>query len=119
MDTNRLKKIEGQFQKDLAEIFRELAQSRFRGLLLTITRVAITTDLSLARCHISVFPATNKDEIINWLNEQKNVIKNDLVHKLKGSLRKMPDLVFYLDDSIDREETIDRILKGGGESPIK
>tara|TARA_R110000850_G_scaffold12637_5_gene42244 strand:- start:306 stop:665 length:360 start_codon:yes stop_codon:yes gene_type:complete len=119
MDSNRLKKIEGQFQKDLADIFRELAQSRFRGLLLTITRVSITTDLSIARCNISVFPATNKEEIIDWLNEQKSSIKNDLVKKLKGSLRKMPDLIFHLDDSIDREESIDRILKGGGESPIK
>ena len=54
-----------------------------------------------------------------WLNDQKNVIKNNLVQKLKGSLRKMPSLTFYLDDSIDQEEEIDKILKGGGESPIK
>ena len=47
------------------------------------------------------------------------MIKNDLVRKLKGQLRKMPDLIFYLDDSIDREEELNRILKGGGESPIK
>lgn len=119
MESNRLKKIEGQFQKDLADIFRELAQSRFRGLLLTVTRVSITSDLSLARCNVSIFPATNKREIVDWLNEHKASIKNDLVQKLQGGLRKMPDLIFYLDDSIDQEESIDRILKGGGESPIK
>lgn len=119
MDSNRLKKIEGQFQKDLAVIFRELAQSKFKGLLLTITRVSITPDLSLARCNISVFPGTNEQEIIEWLNDQKGAIKSDLVRKLKGALRKMPDLIFYLDDSMDREEAIDKILKGGGDSPIK
>lgn len=119
MDSNRLKKVAGQFQKDLAEIFRSMAQSSFRGLLLTVTRVTITTDLSLARCYISVFPAKDKQEVIDWLNENKASIKNDLVKKLKGQLRKMPDLIFYLDDSIDREEELNRILKGGGESPIK
>lgn len=119
MDSNRLKKVASQVQKDLAEIFRGMAQSQFRGLILTVSRVTITTDLSLARCYVSVFPATNKQEVIDYLNEHKSVIKNDLVKKLKGQLRKMPELVFYLDDSIDREEELNKILKGGGESPIK
>ena len=119
MDSNRLKKVAGQVQKDLAEIFREMAQTQFRGLILTVSRVSITSDLSLARCYVSVFPATNKQEVIDWMNDHKSTIKNDLVRKLKGQLRKMPDLMFYLDDSIDREEELNRILKGGGESPIK
>lgn len=119
MDANRLKKVEGQFQKDLADIFRGLAQAQLRGVILSVTRVGITSDLSLARCYVSIFPATNKQEIVQWLNDQKSSIKNELVHKLKGQLRKMPDLIFYLDDSLDREEAIDRILKEGGESPIK
>lgn len=119
MDSNRLKKVAGQMQKDLAEIFREMAQSQFKGLLLTVSRVTITTDLSLARCYVSVFPATDKQGVIDYLNEHKAVIKNSLVQKLKGQLRKMPDLVFYLDDSYDQEEALNKILKGGGESPIK
>lgn len=119
MDSNRLKKVEGQVQKDLAEIFRELAQAQFRGVLLTASRVRITSDLSIARCYVSLFPVKDKDSIIRWLNENKASIKNKLVQKLKGQLRKMPDLVFYLDDSIDQEEELSKILKGGGESPIK
>lgn len=119
MDSNRLKRVEGQFQKDLAEIFRELAQNRFRGLILGVSEVRITSDLSLARIYVTVFPAVNKQEIVDWLNKEKAAIKNSLVRKLEGKLRKMPDLNFYLDDSIDREAEIDRILKGGGESPIK
>jgi ribosome-binding factor A len=119
MESNRHKKVEGQFKKDLSEIFREMAQSHFQGVLLSVTRVTITTDFSLARCYVSIFPVKDKEELVVWLNEQKNVIKNNLVQKLKGSLRKMPNLTFYLDDSIDQEEEIDKILKGGGESPIK
>lgn len=119
MESNRLNKLEEQFQKDLAEVFREIAQARFRGLLLSVTDVRITADLSLARVQVSVFPAKNKTEIVDWLNSQEGNIKNQLVQKFQGRLRKMPELIFYLDDSIDREDEIDRILKGGGDSPIK
>jgi ribosome-binding factor A len=119
MQSNRLLKVEEQFRKDLAEIFRRLAQDRFPGVLLSITGVRITPDLSLARVSVSVFPVKDKSQIIDWLNEQKASIKNDLVKELRGQLRKMPDLRFFLDDAIDQEAEIDRILKGGGESPIK
>lgn len=119
MQSNRLERVEEQFKKDLAEIFRRLAQDRFPGLIMSVTGVRITPDLSLARVSVSVFPVREKDEIIDWLNEQKSSIKHTLVKELKGQLRKMPDLKFFLDDAIDQETEIDRILKGGGESPIK
>ena len=119
MQSNRLLRLEEQFKKDLAEIFRRLAQDRFPGMLLSVTGVRVTPDLSLARVSVSVFPVKDKEEIIDWLNSQKSSIKNTLVKQLKGQLRKMPDLRFYLDDAIDQESEIDRILKGGGESPIK
>ena len=119
MQSNRLLRLEEQFKKDLAEIFRRLAQDRFPGLLLSVTGVRITPDLSLARVSVSLFPVKDKSQIIEWLNKHKASIKNDLVRELKGQLRKMPDLRFFLDDAIDQESEIDRILKGGGESPIK
>lgn len=119
MESNRLKKLETQVQKDLSEIFRELAQEQFKGLLMTVSNVSITPDLGIARIYVSLFPATNKEEIIEQLNKNKGSIKNRLTQKFQGRLRKMPDLIFYLDDSFDREEEIDRILKGGGESPIR
>jgi ribosome-binding factor A len=119
MQSNRLLRVEEQFKKDLSEIFRRLAQEKFPGLILSVTGVRITPDLSLARVSVSVFPVKDKEKLINWLNDQKGSLKNDLVKKLKGQLRKMPDLRFFLDDAIDQEAEIDRILKGGGESPIK
>ncbi|MDZ7848359.1 MAG: 30S ribosome-binding factor RbfA [Owenweeksia sp.] len=119
MQSNRIKKVEEQFKKDLAEIFRQMAQARFKGLLLSVTNVQLTPDLSLARVYVSVFPAKDKQQIIDWLDEHKGSIKNELVKMLKGQLRKMPELVFYLDDAIDQEAEIERILKGGGDSPIK
>lgn len=119
MESNRLKRLEGQFQQYLAEVFREMAQAELKGLLLTVTRVNITSDLSLGRVYISIFPAKDPESVIKFLNEKKGAIKSALVQKLEGGLRKMPDLIFYLDDSIDREAEIERLIKGGGESPIK
>ncbi len=119
MQSNRLQRVEEQFKKDLAEIFRRMAQDRFPGMIMSVTGVRITPDLSLARISVSVFPVKDKENIIDWLNQQKASIKNALVKQLKGQLRKMPDLKFYLDNAIDDETEIDRILKGGGESPIK
>ena len=119
MQSNRLSRVEEQFKKDLAEIFRRIAQDRFPGMIMSVTGVRITPDLSLARVSVSVFPVKDKDQLIDWLNQQKSLIKNSLVQKLKGQLRKMPDLKFFLDDAIDQEAAIDRILKDGGDSPIK
>lgn len=106
-------------QKDLSEIFREMAQDHFKGLLISVSNVSVTPDLSLGRVYVSLFPATNKEEFIRQLNDMKGQIKNRLSAKFQGRLRKMPDLIFYLDDSFDREAEIDNILRGGGESPIK
>ncbi len=119
MESNRLERLESQMQKDLAEIFRELAQSQFRGVLFTITRVRVSADLSIARVNLSLFPVKDKDAILLWIKEHSKSIKDLLVKKMKGSLRKMPELYFYLDESLDAEAEIDRILKQGGESPIQ
>lgn len=119
MENARLRRVEGQFQKDLAEILRLLAQEQFPGVLFTVSAVRITNDLSLARIQLSLFPVKNKEEIIKWVNAHQGRIKDQLVQKTGGGLRKMPDLVFYLDNALEQEAEIDRILKKGGDSPIK
>ena len=119
MDSNRLQRVESQIQKDMAEIFREFAQNKFPGVLFTVSSVRISADLSIARINLSLFPVKDKKEILEYVNSERAALKNQLVPKMKGSLRKMPELYFYIDESLDREEEITRILKHGGESPIK
>lgn len=118
MDSNRLKKVNRLLQQDLAEVLRGIAQQHFKGVLITVSIVKVTPDLGLARIALSVFPATSQDEIMKWIREQKGYIKDQLVHRLKGQLRVMPDLEFFLDDSLDYRDNIDRLLRGEGESPI-
>ncbi|QNR25549.1 ribosome-binding factor A [Croceimicrobium hydrocarbonivorans] len=119
MDASRLDRLERQVQKDLAEIFREIAQNQFRGIVFTVTRVRISPDLSIGRVNISLFPVKDKALVLDWIKEHGSLIKDRLVRKMKGSLRKVPDFYFYLDESVDAEAEIDRILKEGGDSPIK
>lgn len=118
MDSNRLKKVSKQVQQDLAEIYREVAKSEFNGTLISVTHVRITADLGLAWVNFSVFPTNKAKDVLQWSQEHKGKLKALLVKKMQGSLRRMPDLEFRIDDALERESEIDRILKGGGESPI-
>ena len=111
MDSNRLKKVNRLLQQDLAEVFRTIAQHQFKGVLITVSLVKVTPDLGLARVAISIFPPESKDEIMQWVKEQKAYIKDQLVQRLKGQLRIMPDLQFFLDASMDYRDDIDRLLR--------
>ncbi len=118
MDSNRLKKVNRLLQQDLSEVFRSIAQHKFKGVLISVSLVKVTPDLGLARVAISIFPSEAKDEVLEWVKEQKAYIKDQVVQRLKGQLRVMPDLQFFLDDSVEYRDDIDRLLRGEGESPI-
>lgn len=119
MQSQRLKRVEEQVRKDVAEILRQMAQNQFRGLIISVTAVRISPDLSVARISVSLFPTEGSEELLTWLNEREGQIKNQLVQRMSGQLRKMPELHFYLDESLERKEEIERILREGGESPIR
>lgn len=119
MDENRLNRLSGQLKKDLSEIFQREGQNNFPGTLISVTQIRLTQDVSLARVYLSIFPTTRSQDLVDWATANKPMIKDTLVRKLKGGLRSMPDLKFFLDDSIEYEERIDKLLKGEGDSPIK
>ncbi len=119
MDSNRLKKVNRLLQQDLSEVFRSIAQQQFKGVLITVSLVKVTPDLGLARVALSIFPSQAQEEIMDWTKNQKSYIKDQLVQRLKGQLRVMPDLQFFLDDSMKHRDDIDRLLRGEGESPIR
>jgi|OM-RGC.v1.028315364 Ribosome-binding factor A len=118
MESQRLKKLDSQLQKDLAEIFRLIAQERFSGWLITVSSVRVSPDLSIARVQLSVFPDREGPALVQWANENEKAIKDRLVKRIEGRMRKMPHLIFHHDDSLRQESEIDRILRQGGESPI-
>ena len=113
METNRQKKIGGVLQQDLAEILQNhLRDSGVKGVLISVSKVKVTTDLSIAKAYLSVFPSKNAEALLNDLNEIKYKIKHELAQRTKHQLRRMPDLDFFIDDSLEYIDQIEKSMKG-------
>ena len=95
-----------------------LRESGQLGIIISVSKVTVTTDLSLSKVFTSVFPAEKSDLIVKELNELKPKIKHQIAQKTKHQLRKMPDLVFYNDDSLEYINNLENAVKGK-ENPIK
>ncbi len=110
MDNKRLSKIERLIQKELGEIFLRDAKS-LSGLLISVTNVRVSPDLGIARVHLSIFPSDKGAEILESIKHNTKTIRYDLGQQVRTQLRKIPELSFFLDDSLDYLENIDRLLK--------
>jgi ribosome-binding factor A len=119
METNRQKKIAGVIQQDIAEILQRATRETMQGVLITVTKVRVTPDLMEAKVYISVFPTDNRDEIVLQTQAQTKAIKYQLAQRTKHQLRRVPDLHFFVDDSLDYIDNIDKALRGESEDPIK
>ena len=118
-ETNRQKKIAGVLQNDLALVLQKmLRESGQLGIIISVSKVTVTTDLSLSKVFTSVFPPEKSDLIVKELNELKPKIKHQIAQKTRHQLRKMPDLVFYNDDSLEYINNLETAVKGK-ENPIK
>ena len=117
-ETNRQKKIGGLLQKDLADILQSsLRDSGRTGILISVSKVRVTTDLSIAKAYVSIFPNKHQEEVIKEINENKSKLKHEVAQRTKHQLRKMPDLNFYIDDSLEYIDGIEKSIKGK-ENPI-
>ena len=117
MNTNRLPKIERLIQKDLGEIF--LSETRqMHGILVSVTKVGMSPDLSLAKAYLSIFPSAKSKEIMENINRQKKAIRYELGLRIGKQVRRIPELAFFLDDSIDYLENIDHLLNQDKEKAL-
>ncbi len=118
METNRQKKIAGVLQKDLAEILQNAARDGMKGVIISVSKVSVTTDLSQAKIYISVFPSEKREKILEGIVSNTIMIRHELARRTKNQLRRMPNLHFFADDSLDYIEAIDNSLKGKEVNPI-
>lgn len=118
METNRQKKIAGIIQQDIAEIMQEAMRESHHGVLISVTKVRVTPDLGEANVFISVFPTKDRDQIIEETKEHNHLIRHKLAQRTRHQLRRVPELHFFVDDSLDYIEGIDKALKGDVENPI-
>ena len=109
MESTRQAKIARLIQKELSEILR-LQTAKTNGILVSVSAVRISPDLSVARAYLSIFPPEKSQEILKSITDSAKTIRYELAQKVRFQLRKCPELSFYIDDSLDYIENIDRLL---------
>lgn len=118
METNRQKKMGALLQEELVDILQgEVRKNGISNLIISVSKVAVTTDLSVAKVYLSIFPTEKGAELLKAIRSNAPLIKHDLAQRVKNQLRKVPNLMFYVDDSLDYIEKIDDALKAE-ENPI-
>jgi ribosome-binding factor A len=119
MERNRQKKIAGVLQLDLVDVLQgAVREGGLNGVLISVSKVTVPTDLSMAKVYLSIFPIDKAKELLTGIKINKAAIKHEIAQRTKHQLRRMPELFFYLDDSLDYIDTIEKSLKGK-EDPIK
>ena len=111
METIRQERINNLLQKDLGEIFQVELRHVSRGAMITVTKVRVTPDLSVAKVYLSLFAAADKEELLKNIRSHTKEIRGKLGNRIRNQLRVVPDLSFYIDDSLDYIENIDSLLK--------
>lgn len=109
MESTRQAKISRLLQKELSEIFRQQT-AKTRGVIVSVSAVRVSPDLSIAKAYLSVFPSAKAREMIDSINNSARTIRYELAQRVRFQLRKTPELSFYLDDSLDYIEHIDTLL---------
>ena len=109
--STRQLKVAREIQKDLAEILRSKGMAAFGGAMVTVSEVRMTPDLSIAKTYVSIFPSEKAAEVMGILNENIRIYRCELGQKVRKQLRIVPEIVFYLDTSLDYAEHIEKLLK--------
>lgn len=111
MDSTRQQKVARLIQKELAEIFLQESRNLFQGKMISVTIVRVTPDLAMAKSYISIFPSDNNKEILKAIRIANPKIRGLLGRKVGKQIRIIPELEFYIDDSLDYIDNINSLLK--------
>ena len=109
--STRQLKVGREIQKAMAEILRSKGMATFGGAMVTVSEVRISPDLSIAKIYVSIFPSEKADAVMGILNENMKSYRGELGKIVAKQFRIIPELVFYLDTSLDYAEHIDELLK--------
>ena len=109
--STRQLKVGRELQKALAEMIRSKGMAAFGGALVTVSEVRVSPDLSVAKVFVSIFPSARQEAVMGILEENNKALRGELGHIVGRQLRIVPELVFYLDTTLDYAEHIDELLK--------
>ena len=110
MESTRQHKFAKLIQKEISDIFNKSGRDYYGNAFVTVTLVRVVPDLSLTKIYLSIFKSKEPGKIINSINTHSKDIRRELGNRIKNQVRHVPELIFYLDDSMDYAENINRIL---------
>ena len=109
--STRQLKVSKEIQRDMAEIIRSKGMAAFSGAMVTVSGVKISPDLSVAKIYLSIFPSSKTKEVMETISQMSRQLRGELGRKMAKQLRIIPELNYYVDDSLDYVEKIDELLK--------
>ena len=111
-ETQRQKKIGTVLQKDLVDILQKAAtQGGLRGVIISVSKVKVTVDLGVAKVYLSIFPNEKGKELLEGIRSNTPFIRHEMAQRTKNQLRRMPNLEFFIDDSLEHIDKIEKSLK--------
>lgn len=117
-ESQRQKKIASLLKRDLVDVLQSSAtQGGLHGVIISVSKVRVTVDLSIAKVYLSIFPNNKGKELIEGIKSNAHLIKHELAQRTKHQLRRMPQLEFFIDDSLEYIDQIEKSLKRE-ENPI-
>jgi ribosome-binding factor A len=111
MDSRRQSKIASVIKEAFTDILSREGKSIYGKAFVTVTNVKVTSDLTLVRFYLSIYNAENPDEVVNRFNESKFEIKRHLAEKLRHQLRRIPEIEFFRDDTLDYVSRMEEVFK--------
>ncbi len=110
-ETTRQLRVAKEIQKDMAEIIRSKGMAAFGGAMVSVSGVKISPDLSVAKIYVSVFPSEKAEDVMQRLEDNIHGLRGEMGSRFAKQLRVVPEIVFYLDNSLDYIEHIEELLK--------
>ena len=110
-ESTRQLKVAKEIQKVMAEIIRSKGMAAFGGALVSVSGVKVSPDLSVAKIYVSVFPSDKAEPVMEALQENNRALRGELGGQMGKQLRIVPEIMFFLDNSLDYVEHIEELLK--------
>jgi len=111
MESTRQKKVSRLIQKEMADIFLKRGSELAHGKMVSVTKVRVSPDLSFARVYISIYTSTGQDGVLKAIQDHSTKIRFEMGQKIRKQLRIVPEIAFFIDDSLDYIDKIDKLLK--------
>lgn len=111
MDTTRQNKFARMIQKELADLFQKEGKNIYGSAFVTLTHVKVTPDLALARIYLSIFKHKDTQSVIQKLKGMRQTLRKKLAERIKNQARHIPELEFFLDESLEQVEKMEAIMK--------